>query len=147
MSGGGSLAEVSFIAEGDSRDLGLRITEVDLLDAEGGLNTLGSKEVEFLPERIVLHQNMPNPFNAGTVIYFELPREAKVHLEIYDILGRLVRRLVEGSYGGGVHLVRWDGRDGAGSEVASGVYIVRLEAGERLKQVAISRSRRITLLR
>lgn len=95
---------------------------------------------DVLPKGFRLSQNVPNPFNAETGIGFELPGEAEVRLEIYDPLGRRVRRLVDGSYGGGVHLVKWDGRDEAGLEVGSGIYFYRLSA-EGLVQV-----RRMVLL-
>ena len=48
-----------------------------------------------VPNRFALEQNVPNPFNPLTTIYFELPEAARVRLQVYDISGRLVRTLRE----------------------------------------------------
>ena len=82
-----------------------------------------------LPVAAVLHQNAPNPFNAGTTIRFDIfdgQGGRPLHLEIYDLSGRRVRLLTwEGLRPGG-HAFTWDGRDGQGREAASGVYLYRL---------------------
>ena len=72
----------------------------------------------------------PNPFNPSTTIAFELPRAAEVSLDIYDLQGRLVRRLLDESpYIAGRHQQVWDGRDAAGRVASSGVYFYRFAAG------------------
>ena len=81
--------------------------------------------------RLALHPNTPNPFNPVTEIRFELPRDESVTLSIYDVRGRLVRTLVGGARPAGLHRTRWDGRDERGIPVASGVYLYRLQAGEK----------------
>ena len=68
---------------------------------------------------------VPNPFNPGTVISFDLPRAERARLTVYDLRGRLVRTLVDGIRGGR-QSVTWDGRDRDGRSVAAGVYLVRL---------------------
>lgn len=78
-----------------------------------------------------LGRNYPNPFNSCTVIPFSLPSPAEVHLAIYDMLGRKVKVLVDGELPAGGHEAAWDGRDKAGREVSSGVYIYRLEGRGR----------------
>ncbi|MFH1685991.1 MAG: T9SS type A sorting domain-containing protein [bacterium] len=85
-----------------------------------------------LPDRFELGQNYPNPFNPETWIEFALPRQAMVHLEIYNILGRRVRVLVDGSVGVGRKIVLWDGTDDGGKAVSSGVYFYRLQADDFL---------------
>lgn len=83
-----------------------------------------------LPE---LGRNHPNPFNPVTEIHYELPACTRVELSVYDVSGRVVRRLVDGSLeGAGRHGVKWDGRDDSGAPVASGVYFCRLEAAGEL---------------
>jgi len=72
-----------------------------------------------------LGQNYPNPFNAQTRIAFELARAGEVTLEVFDITGRLVQRLVDGRMTEGTHEVTLDARD-----LPSGVYVYRLAAGE-----------------
>lgn len=74
-----------------------------------------------------LAQNVPNPFNPSTIIEFSLRERAQVALRIYDVRGRLVRTLVDGVRNAGAsHRIEWDGRNDAGTRVASGVYFCRL---------------------
>jgi len=70
--------------------------------------------------------NSPNPFNPQTHIIFELAKPAKVQLEVFDLRGRLVRRLADQSFGSGRHNVLWDGRNESGGGTASGLYFYRL---------------------
>ncbi|MFQ5649853.1 MAG: PKD domain-containing protein [bacterium] len=83
-----------------------------------------------LPDRFVLNPNFPNPFNPGTQISYALPRQASVRIDIYDLLGRQVRTLVDETMPAGRHAIVWDGRDQHGQAAASGVYIYRIRAGE-----------------
>lgn len=72
----------------------------------------------------------PNPFNPSTTIRFDPAGGGAVDLRVLDIRGRLVRTLLaDANYGPGWHAVPWDGRDEAGAAVASGVYVVELNAG------------------
>jgi len=74
----------------------------------------------------------PNPFNPSTTIAFELPRATEVSLDIYDLQGRLVRRLLDESpYISGNHKQVWDGRNAGGQTTASGVYFYRFTAGDQ----------------
>jgi hypothetical protein len=84
-----------------------------------------------LPEEFTLAQNYPNPFNMNTVISFTMPQAQVVQLDIYDILGRKIIRLIDGYLSSGAHQVTWNGRNSGGSEVASGIYFYRLAYGER----------------
>jgi hypothetical protein len=81
-----------------------------------------------------LFQNAPNPFNPKTTIRFALPAPSAVRLAVYDVQGRLVRELLAGrTLQAGQQAVVWDGRDGAGHALGSGVFFYRLEtAGEVL---------------
>jgi hypothetical protein len=80
----------------------------------------------------------PNPFNPATTIVFRLPAAAPVDLTIYDVRGRRVVSLLHESRAAGEHRVRWNGRAGDGSAVASGTYFLVLNAGEvHLRQKAV----------
>jgi PKD repeat protein len=81
-----------------------------------------------LPNTIVLEQNYPNPFNPETSIRYELPQDGNVTLTVFDLNGRRVALLESGPKKAGQHHVHWDGHDGAGNRVTSGVYFYRLEA-------------------
>lgn len=84
-----------------------------------------------LPENFRLGQNFPNPFNAATRIPFALPRASTVTLEIYDILGRKVRTLLDRRpMTAGSHTVQWDGTSGDDKPVASGIYLLRIRTDE-----------------
>ncbi|MBI4532046.1 MAG: T9SS type A sorting domain-containing protein [Candidatus Latescibacteria bacterium] len=80
-----------------------------------------------IPERFVLRQNFPNPFNQETTIPYVLPGTVEVRLEVYNLSGQVIRTLVNGVVPAGDHLVRWDGRDDTGRDVASGTYLARLQ--------------------
>ncbi|MFA6110809.1 MAG: VIT domain-containing protein [Candidatus Latescibacterota bacterium] len=83
--------------------------------------------------RPVLAQNAPNPFNAATLIRCWLPTGApadEVDLAIYNLAGQRVRVWPANGLQPGENLLRWDGRDDAGHELASGLFVLRLRAGE-----------------
>jgi hypothetical protein len=82
------------------------------------------------PARMVLHQNAPNPFNPATTIAFDMPHAGPARLVVFDVRGRAVRTLLDGHVEAGRQQAIWDGRDGAGRRVSSGVYFYRLDAGE-----------------
>jgi hypothetical protein len=81
-----------------------------------------------VPREFALEQNYPNPFNPSTRISYALPVESRVRIHVYDIGGRLIRTLVDGVQTAGHLSVEWDGRNGAGGAVGSGVYFYRIEA-------------------
>ena len=83
------------------------------------------------PRATRLAGNAPNPFNPRTTLHLELARADRARLEVYDLRGRLVRRLLDGSgeLPAGRHEVVWDGRDAGGRAVGSGTYFARLAAG------------------
>jgi hypothetical protein len=70
----------------------------------------------------------PNPFNPATTITFRVATSGQAMLRIYDVSGRRVATLVDGSVTAGEHSLRWDGRNDAGRTVASGIYFMRLDA-------------------
>ncbi|MCP4293423.1 MAG: T9SS type A sorting domain-containing protein [bacterium] len=82
-----------------------------------------------LPTIFAVRGNHPNPFNPRTNISFELPTPDSVVVEIYDVTGRLVRRLVQGeNYPAGNHLITWNGNDDLGQTLSSGIYLYRVHA-------------------
>ena len=85
------------------------------------------------PQRFALDQNYPNPFNSGTVIRFAVPTSGEAELAVYNLAGQKVTSLVHGPREAGSYTLRWDGRNGAGHELASGVYFYRLQAGDQVE--------------
>jgi parallel beta-helix repeat protein len=112
----------------------------------GGAKVSGDSAVEIstdeiLPLDFAVRQNYPNPFNPVTVIGFDIPDLMYVNLEVYNVLGQQVVTLVNRTMEPGVYNIEWDGRDGAGSPVSSGIYLYRLTAGEFV------RSRKMMLIK
>jgi len=81
------------------------------------------------PSAFVLSQNYPNPFNPQTRIRFSLVTTEHARLDVFDILGRHVRVLVDEQLPAGGHEVVWDGRGDHGEQLASGLYVYRIAAG------------------
>jgi hypothetical protein len=80
---------------------------------------------------LVLHQNVPNPFNPQTTIRYDLPALARVRLSIVDVSGRRIRTLVDEQQAAGTREAMWNGRDDSGSAVASGVYFYVLDVDKQ----------------
>jgi len=78
-----------------------------------------------------LRQNVPNPFNPATRIAYSIPERARVELLIYDVAGRIVRRLVDADLPADDYTAVWDGRTDTGEVAASGLYFYRLMADGR----------------
>jgi hypothetical protein len=83
----------------------------------------------------------PNPFNPRTTVSFELARAGRAKLSVYSLDGRLVTVLADGEFAAGTVRRSWSGRDARGRAAASGVYLVRLEAGD------VQAVQRVTLLK
>ena len=84
----------------------------------------------------------PNPFNPRTILHFSAPRPGPVRVEIFDIRGHLVRRLLDESLPAGGHEIVWDGLDDRGRNVSSGQYFARMTAVQ-----AAPLTRKLMLLR
>ncbi|MBN1212271.1 MAG: T9SS type A sorting domain-containing protein [candidate division Zixibacteria bacterium] len=94
-----------------------------------------------LPTSYTLSQNYPNPFNPSTEIEFSLPTAGWVTLDVFNILGQNVRRLVDQKLSTGVHRVTFDGRTDRNQTLASGIYLYRLTSGN------FTQSRKMILLK
>lgn len=115
---------------------------LDVYEKDGSRRLLTLEELLIPEAGLRFYQNYPNPFNPGTRIVFDLPAREMVWLEIYDVTGRLVRRLVAGrELGPGPEEEFWDGRNEEGQRVSSGVYHCTLRAGKE------TISRKLVLIR
>ena len=95
-----------------------------------------------LPTETALLPAAPNPFNPRTSLRWTLSESAEVSLSVHSATGQTVRTLLSDvHYARGAHSTAWDGRDDTGRNVASGVYLIRLQAG------ATTHVRRVTLVR
>jgi hypothetical protein len=114
-------------------DFGIELKQVALADEKAALIPVG--DVTSRPVAFELGQNYPNPFNPSTTIKFTLPSlggggALPTSLRVYNVLGEVVRTLVDEPMAPGVHHEVWDGRDDQGNMAASGIYFYRLRAGE-----------------
>ena len=109
--------------------------------AKGRPATAVVEEQAGLPTQFALEQNYPNPFNSSTVIRFSLPQHDLVDLVLYNLAGQEVANLASGRREAGTHTLSWDGRGEDGRELASGVYLCRLQAGQQME------TRKLLLLR
>jgi hypothetical protein len=106
---------------------------------DAGAPTLPGSSASWLPSATLrLLPNIPNPFNARTTVRFEAPDHGTAILRILDVRGKPVRRLFAGDPGRGERSVSWDGLDQEGRQVASGVYLIRLEQrGQAVERRAV----------
>ncbi|MGH7493687.1 MAG: Ig-like domain-containing protein [bacterium] len=164
LTGGGTIIgfrNVSTDSRGQARTVWQLGPLVDIQKLEGRVNDLAGSPVEFVasakpnaveekdeavPTAFALLQNSPNPFNPETNIYFELPQAAEVELDLYDLNGRFIAKLVNGQKIAGRHQVRWNGRDRHDQPLESGVYIYRLRARHGSGEEFLA-TRKLTLLK
>ena len=89
---------------------------------------MGTDDEPAIPDVFSLQQNYPNPFNPVTTIRYDVPEMAMVTMEVYDILGRKVRTLVNHRHQPGYHAVIWNGLNDKGVPVSTGMYFYRITA-------------------
>ena len=123
-----------------------RLEDDGSLAFKQGIENLENLLASLIPEETALLRNYPNPFNPETWIPYQLAESAEVALTIYDMNGRLIRRLAVGYQAVGIYRSRsraayWDGRNQLGESVASGLYFYTLTAGE------FSATRRMLILK
>ncbi|OQX96197.1 hypothetical protein B6I21_01680 [candidate division KSB1 bacterium 4572_119] len=87
-----------------------------------------SNDIPLIPMEFSLHQNYPNPFNSSTTILFSLPKRMKSKVQIYNIMGQLVRTLVDEELRGGMHQIIWNGKNNNENILSTGMYFIRIEA-------------------
>ncbi|MCK5126465.1 MAG: S8 family serine peptidase [candidate division Zixibacteria bacterium] len=94
-----------------------------------GVPTDVEDDTPAVPHLFTIRDNYPNPFNPATTIRFSLNHATEINLDIYNILGQRVARILSAHYPAGEHEVIWEGLDNNGDEVASGVYFAKLSGG------------------
>ncbi len=109
----------------DTRE-GWYIDDIEIL---GAMSPSEVRPTDLGPSHVALTAIEPNPASKGTRISFALPSDQAVSLAVFDLNGRLVRSLIEGSVEAGFTTVTWDGRDASGISVPGGVYFCRLTTG------------------
>ena len=100
------------------------------LDGLSKISNEGMPQTGITPKVYKLAQNYPNPFNPTTTIEYALPKAGHVRIEIYDILGRRIKPLVNINQPVGRYQTFWDGMDENNIPVAAGVYFYKMQAGD-----------------
>ena len=83
-----------------------------------------------MPKEFVLYQNYPNPFNPITSLRYDLPNDGLVNITIYDMMGRIVKTLVNSSQTAGFKYVQWNATNDRDEPVSAGLYLYTIQAGE-----------------
>ena len=83
-----------------------------------------------LPTSYVIHQNYPNPFNPVTTLRYDLPEDALVNITIYDMMGRVVRTMVNTQQNAGFKSVQWNATNDKSAPVSAGIYLYMIQAGD-----------------
>ena len=134
VSGGGDIVRLVFRVLRDFEDNArFEIAEGLVFDPSQLANPLtgGVLDIQTTPTEFALLQNFPNPFNPDTTIGYELAESADVTLQIYNVVGQVVRTLVAAEpQSVGRYQVRWDGMDDRGTPVSSGIYFYQISAGK-----------------
>jgi hypothetical protein len=91
----------------------------------------GVLDIQSTPTEFALLQNFPNPFNPETTIQYNLAESADVTLQIYNVVGQVVRTLVAERQSAGRYRVQWSGMDDRSVPVSSGIYFYKIAAGKQ----------------
>ena len=134
VSGGGDIVRLVFrVLRNFEDNARFEIADGLVFDPSQLANPLagGVLDIQTTPTEFALLQNFPNPFNPETTISYELAESADVTLQIYNVVGQVVRTLIAAeSHSVGRYQVRWDGMDDRGMPVSSGIYFYQISAGK-----------------
>ena len=90
-------------------------------------------EINQLPHAFNLYNNYPNPFNPVTTLRYDLPEDALVNITIYDIMGRIVRTLINSQQNAGFKSIQWNATNDAGSPLSAGLYLYKVQTDNFVK--------------
>jgi len=102
-------------------------------------SVLNIEESKNIAKELKLYQNYPNPFNSSTTIPFEIPNEfrGKISITVYNILGQIIKVLLEGHINNSKKSIVWNGIDKSNKQVSSGIYFIKMKGGDYQKLIKI----------
>ena len=110
---------------------------------DGTMRFYGPKRIQTLgaPDAYALQQNYPNPFNPSTTITYSLMEPGSVELKVYNLVGQLVRDLVQGEQLAGEYSIEWNGFDNSGSRAPSGLYFyaINVNGFREIRKMALTK--------
>ena len=121
-------AVITYLVEASDEEFTVASSDGGLFVLNRGL--LNADNVQLYPETFALHQNYPNPFNPVTSIRYVLLKDEFVNITVYDMLGRIVRSLVNIQQAAGYHSTKWNATSDRNEPVSAGLYIYTIQAGE-----------------
>jgi hypothetical protein len=132
-----AIAGIHELANGTMVNIGIILKNKEVkLDVNGFAQLNDNEEIALentsireIPFLYALQNNYPNPFNPTTTVQYQIPENTQVRLVVYDMLGQIVRTIVDEAQEAGYYSVEWDGRNNNGESVSSGVYIYRIQVG------------------
>lgn len=143
--GTGPLFYLPVSQQSDGADAEVSIENVVAADQSGhsvSVLQTGAHRLASLPATFELKPNRPNPFNPTTSISYDVPKQTRIRITVYNLLGQTVTRIVDEVQPPGRYTAVWNGHNSEGHQVASGVYIYRMSSGTGYTQ-----SRRMLLLK
>ena len=103
-------------------------------DFVGYQDTSNCEQVSIIDETLPVSYNLynayPNPFNPITTLQYDLPEDGFVNITIYDMMGRQVKTLINGSQTAGYKSIQWKATNNLGEPVSAGMYIYMIQAGD-----------------
>jgi hypothetical protein len=103
-------------------------------DYVGVQDTTNCEQVSIIDETLPITYNLynayPNPFNPVTTLQYELPEDAMVNITIYDMMGRVVNTLINGSQTAGYKSIQWNATNDEGKPASAGLYLYTIQAGD-----------------
>ena len=94
---------------------------------------LALSDIKNIPEYYVLHKAYPNPFNPLTTINYDLPKDSFVRIDVYDLMGRQIKTLVNEKIVAGYRSIHWNATNNLSQPVSAGLYIYTIQAEEFMK--------------
>jgi hypothetical protein len=116
----------------------VEVTDSQVRDGNFAVNAVALPapvQIQTRPEAFALANNYPNPFNPATTIKYALPEASNVKLEVFNVVGQVVRTLVADHQNAGRYVVQWDATNENGHSLSSGIYFYRLQAGGEFLEV------------
>lgn len=127
-----TLFSVTFENRGFNETFSQKSVEITKLEIDEGAVPIEIKNEKSVPDQFYLSQNYPNPFNQSTLIQLSLPdlhddEDKKLKIEIYNLLGKRVRTLVNETTAPGYYSITWSGKSDSKQVLASGIYLLRVQ--------------------
>ena len=129
-------AQIRIVQDNAETDYPSKSSNFSIAEVSTAIPTEDQQIKEF-----VLYPNFPNPFNPSTTVPFSLTKAEKVQMVVFNSVGQEVKIIINRPFAAGRHRISWDGKDSKGLPAGSGIYFIRMQAGD------FSAVRRLTLIR